>query len=300
MCKRFDVVIEFLGIFAVVPNSSKAKKFKKLALVVPMTDAKDVKCKAVAQDGKTLYRHRWFVEFNASQLVGTPADVPTTALGYLPVSEPGGFRRLTFSAGGASPISGVKALDYLCNFTELAPKFADLPSKYLKWPKGKPVVAGQVMFDIGELLMPNEIDRPQWIFPGTLRSDGSWDQPVSHRLRVRLCQVEDFEILIRSRKKGKDPARQSLKLQGTLERPEVKVVIGNLCDVNPLRWETAADPRLDDDFRWYYQVCSKKDEVADYLRGLNLPIPHPVSGEGNAIGQNCLSAKFKDQNFTLD
>jgi hypothetical protein len=109
--------------------------------------------------------------------------------------------------------------------------------------------------------------------------------------------VTSFEIHVRSQRK--DPSPRVLRLRGTPQVPRVRVDICNLCDVNPLRWPTAAEPRIDDDFRWFYQICEGKDDVADCLHGLDLPVPHP-SGELNALGQNCLGTKFRYQAFTLD
>lgn len=98
---RFTVIIDFLGIFGYVPYDGTPAK---LAMVLPATDNTKPSC-GQAQDGKTLYRHRWFVEYDPRNLPSAKASrIPSKTRALWTLSDlPGNskFRRLTFHAPGA-------------------------------------------------------------------------------------------------------------------------------------------------------------------------------------------------------
>jgi hypothetical protein len=288
----FNVDITFLGLFAVVPDNATPTK---VALVVPPTDASDVKDTRKAQDDKPLYRHRWFIEFNPAQLPSAQ-DVPRDMLAHWTISEPKKFKRLTFITPGAAAFDASTALQSVFDFAQVAPKYADIPSKLLRWPTDEPPpVGGQIMFDKGRLVPPEQNE--QWIVPGTLTGDGPFDQSANHRIHLRFENVSRFALRTQ---RVRDGEAQVLDLVPTDELPVVKVTICNLCDVNPLRWKTAGPRRIDDDYRWYYQLINDpEDTIKRDLSGLDLPVPHP-SGQANALGQNCLSTQFNPQTFTID
>jgi hypothetical protein len=294
MKKTFDVNIYFLGLFGVVADPRAGQQ---VALVVPRTDHGRPKYKNPAQDGKPLYRHRWFIEFPPGQLTGTSVSLPADTLALWTLSRRNSFHRVTFeSDAGALQIG--KGLDRVCDFSQVAPDNADLPSDHLKWPADgtvHPQVAGQIMFKEGSLVDFTDADLQQWSFPGTLNGGKVWEEPASHIIHLKLEDVTNFAIHARRNKKD---TKQTLAFRGKPKKP-VNITICNLCDVNPLRWPTPGSPRVDDDYRWYYQLVDPGYDLSTKLNGLDLPVPHP-SRKPNALGQNCLETKFNARSFKID
>lgn len=157
------------------------------------------------------------------------------------------------------------------------------------------------MFELGELVPPIDKEMSNWAFPATLRlPDSSTSQYVvslAHRVHLRLNPVASFSIETRATQAG--PILDSLTLQPTASLPEVDLTICNLCNYNPLRWPPHPGLRVDDDFRWLYELCDNKTQITDELKGLDLPVPHPHGSPG-ALGQNCLEGQFAPTPFVID
>lgn len=284
----FNVEIDFVGIFAIVPHTDG----HQVAIVVPASDKDDRDC-GPTYDGKTLYRHRWFIDYDPHQVPGTTSIPPQTRALWT-ISDCRGFRRITFACPGAKKLKIGNGLKYVANLEDVAPDYADILPKALEW-KPPTAVAGQIMFDKGVLEPPPSSRK--WIFPLTLSKSSSPCQPsLSHYIRLEFKNVTDF--CIESRKSPGPTPIESLRLLPTKDQPVVKLSICNLCDVNPLRWKTKPHVEPDHDFRWYYTLSKKQNSLVHALAGLDLPVPHP-SGKPAAVGQNCLEAQFKPAKFTI-
>ena len=316
----FTANIYFRGILGVVPEPTTASAVpKKLALLVPATDYEvpkdcdlDLSCAPesfgldpmpeivkVAADFKPLRRHRWFVEFDARQL-DPPASHPASCLSHWIVSSPGTFHRMVFKTpedANLPPLDVQDALDYVIDFAVMAPSYAAVPPAYLTWSPG-PDVAGQIMFDKGNLIPPSPGETSQWTYPPTLRLPNSSKVQLagtfSHRIQLQFENITSLTIEVRT---GESEIPESLTLKGTPTEP-VEVSICNLCDMNPLRWPTALPLRIDDDYRWYYELSQNKSYLPLDLIGLDLPVPHPY-GHPGGVGQNCLETKYLPAPFTI-
>lgn len=292
----FTVDIFFIGILGVVTD--QATPPGKVALLVPSTDLDVAKIEHGAQDERPLYRHRWFVEYSPNQLQGGTRTFPDGTLAYWTLSEPGGFRRMTFDSDAAAALTVGTGLDLVSDMAKIAPGQAEIDDALLTWTPG-PHVGGQIMFDRGALIDPAHDTRSAWVFPPTLRlklRPGIHHVvELSHKIHFRLQNVNHFVIKVR---KTRDEAPQTLALHSDSAEPVV-VSICNLCDINPMRWPTKAPRRVDDDFRWYYEMSKNKGNLPLELQDLELPVPHPFGAPGG-VGQNCLGTQYAPNDFTID
>lgn len=292
----FNVDIFFLGILGVMTDRGTPPG--KVALLLPATDREVTKIDEGAPDKRPLYRHRWFVEFSPRQLAGGRQSFPDVTAAHWTISAPGSFHRMTFDSDAPPGLTVGNGLKFVSDFAEVAPNFAAVGDDHLTWTPG-PDVGGQIMFDRGTLVEPSVDSRSAWVFPATLRlplRPGIHHLvELSHKIHLQLANVQRFTINVR---KTQAETPTTLSLQGDAANPVV-VSICNLCDVNPMRWPTKAPRRVDDDFRWYYQLCKRKNDLPLDLQNLELPVPHPFGSPGG-VGQNCLETKFSPKNFTID
>jgi hypothetical protein len=294
----FHVRIEFFGIFGVVPDSAPPKK---LMLLVPSTDCNESLC-TPAPDAKPRYRHRWFINFDPRQVVDAPL-LPTKLRALWNLYGHQKFRRITFAPTFETPrptdLDPQKALAHVVDISQFASKYAHVPRSALTMTPG-PEIAGQILIQHGQLVR-SQATR-QWWFPGTLEKEHTQD--LHHGIDLRLTGLTGFVIHSKS-STGKPDV--PLKLTAP-DGQWVKLEICNLCDRNPLRWETEDDPRVDEDFRWYFELSEKKADLGEDLKGRPLPVPHPlttqkVTEQENrydiraALGHNCFSAQFQPQTF---
>lgn len=298
----FNVDIYFVGIFGVVTDvlPTEENPPTKLAMLVPATDlGKKPKIDEGARDGQPLYRHRWFVEYSPRQVLGGSHAIPEPTCARWIVSENNKFFRMTFESDAPNLTVASGGLDFVSDLAEIAPDYAEVEPALLGWTPG-PSLGGQVMFDQGELKEPDSTTRSTWVFPPTLRlkspPTSHLTPELSHKIHLHLKDVTRFVVKVRTRQD--DPSARTLELTGGAASPVV-ISICNLCDVNPMRWETEGRRRVDDDFRWYYELGKNKGNLPNDLHHLDLPVPHP-HGSGGGVGQNCLETKFAPQDFTVD
>jgi hypothetical protein len=298
----FNLRVAFTGLCAFVPNEDDNAEVR-MCVVLP--DATTNVPRAGA-DNSSLKRHRGFIQLKVAQIAGAPrcmkgseADV----IAYL------NRHRITFNCVPAKSGRGLsgsrRALPALAKDTD---KIADLGRMIPDFGAPDPAIVGaappgtvlaQVLLHTGQLMPNREEERVgRWVFQrsiavpafeGELTSEVVWEVPDLKKLELIAASFD-----------GGETATWELKAD---EGETVEIVIANLCDENPLRWEV---PRVrivpDEDFRWYYTLLSGPRQL-DLLRrldGLTFPIPVPSISIPNGLGRNCVPATTEAIRYNLD
>ncbi|HEV7668903.1 MAG TPA: hypothetical protein VGS22_10285 [Thermoanaerobaculia bacterium] len=313
-----DVKVIFTGICAFVENQDKSKRCKMVALLpdgdpdreelesevpesdvsetdVPENDAPEYGEEGFdccgryqvgeALDGEPLFRHRAFLKFKVKDLSGTAGLSGTKYLEAIRYLE---AERVTFLPSDNGTDFNHK-LTGLADLARIVPNYAvPDPDHFSDYPEN---LAAQILFDHGTLLTCQP--KYEWSFPNTISKEVVTG-PLSHEVVLHLPELTSLGVRI-SRFDG---AYETLNFDsaGTVE-----ILIANLCDENPLLWKTKdSKPKVDDDFRWHYQLLANGDDLREELYSLPLPIPHPADGGSNGQGMNCLGSRLAAVEYDLD
>ncbi len=296
----FDLRVVFTGVCAFVRNADNTKK-TKACVVLP--DGRDTKLfkEEESADGRPLRRHRGFLQFKASHftaLAGNqdPLFPDADVIWYLD------RHRLTFLTMPADrkrkPVSFTEVgTNRIANLDMIVPKFSELDPDALGEQPPATVLA-QVLLYEGSLSTNQDFRR--WVFPPTL-AGRVLNPALSHEVILTIPGLDQVDVIASPFEEGRPATRWSLTGP---DKSEVTITVANLCDDNPLRWETAErDRNPDEDFRWYYRLLAPgaQTDLNNDLRGLPFPVPQPLpETDGNAQGMNCIPLQAKDSEFNLD
>ncbi|HEV2843378.1 MAG TPA: hypothetical protein VG477_00915, partial [Thermoanaerobaculia bacterium] len=160
-------------------------------------------------------------------------------------------------------------------------------------------VLAQILLHEG--ILSHNPDTVRWVFPPTL-SGRVLDPALSHEIILKIPDLEQVDVIA-------TPFDGGPSVRWTFDRTQnedMSITFANLCDNNPLRWETEEVERtVDEDFRWYYRLLSDsaQEALSQELKGLPFPVPQPIPGavrsrNGQAI--NCIPAQVASARFDLD
>ncbi len=283
-----NLKITFTGICAFVTNADTTKRCKAIALL-PDGDGTDP-IVGNALDGAGLRRHRAYITFKAKYLQGAQGlSENLEIIRYLKAE------RITIRPTSSESLTTlVTNLNSIADLVKIVPGYSDVDPVLLLPNPPRNRLAAQVLFEHGSL----EGTDPalEWIFPNTLSKQDFVAGGLSHEVELNIPTLTSADLII---KKFDSSSMEILTFIGG-PKDTVEIMIANLCDTNPLRWETVTDPvPPDEDFRWYYELVSDRPGLTTQLRELDLPIPYPV-GKPNGQGMNCLGARPKPATFDLD
>jgi len=280
----FKVHVSFTGICAFVPNKAFDNSPTKISVVLPKGGSKYTYPK-VAVDGTRLRRHFAFAQFKLRHL--------TTSQGLADQFEGiwyWGRRRLTFGFTGYANDLSVGNMSTLADMYKVAPKFSTVDPLALTDSPPSDVLC-EILINRGSLSTGGILKT--WVFPNTLSGDTIHSQTLTSEVVLEFSGLETFELIATPYNAGA-PEKVSFSAPNDVTVP---IVLSNLCDDNPLRWETdVADLPPDEDFKWYYQLLSRSDRDALFTALGGLPLPFPYSKERlNGQGMNCLPVGTKPQ-----
>lgn len=213
--------------------------------------------------------------------------------------------RVTFEFEGAEGARNDFSIDssvsaHVANMAVIADKFPFVPKDLLGEDPPKEVLANvqfpQMRGKLSAIKGPLD-----WTFSGVLSKSGG-DHHVdamSYMVVLRLEKIgrvkitaDPFGKLGSPRPGNPGSAEKAMfEIVGRKENEEVRVVIANSCDANPLAWGDgdSAYSGSDPDFKWHYEcLCSKKGDVKTELSSKDLPYPARVLLAGR--GRNCFPA----------
>jgi len=295
----FNLRIVFTGVCAFVRNADESKK-AKMCVVLPNGTGRKLLREEESADGKSLRRHRGFLQFKVSQLGALasnqePLPPDADAIWYLDrhrltfLTSPTDRKREPFPLVDTG-ISSIAKLDLI------VPKFSELDRAALGENPPNTVLA-QVLLYEGVLTTNPQLR--QWVFPPTL-SGRVLNPNLSHEVILSIPGLDQVDV-IASPFDGRPATRWAI---AGPDGSEVTITIANLCDDNPLRWETdERDRNPDEDFRWYYRLLAPaaQQDLSSDMRGLPFPVPQPIPDNGgNAQGMNCIPMQTKASEFDLD
>jgi len=296
----FSLRVVFTGVCALVRNSDESKR-GRMCIILPDGRGSNVLRLGESLDGQPLKRHRGFLQFKVNQLAAVEPNslLPNDAdaIWYLD------RHRVTFQAVPVDrrrePFPLVDTgINRIAKLEMIVPKHSEVDPEILGEYPPKTVLA-QILLHEGILSHnPNTI---QWVFPPTL-AGRVLNPALSHEVILNLPDLEQVDV-IATPFDGGEPVRWSFDRS---QNGEVTITIANLCDDNPLRWETTGNERsVDNDFRWYYRLLSEEaqKDLQEQMRGFPFPVPLPIldeleSGNGQAI--NCIPAQGANAYFDLD
>ncbi len=279
-----ELKITFTGICAFVANT-KASRCKAVVLL-PDGDSGEVKA-GKAVDGKPLFRHRAYVKFKANHLSESERLKISDRLEVIRYLK---AERVTIRPVG-SLVDLTSNLSTIANLDKVVPGFGEVDRQFLG---EKPLrLAAQVLLEHGYLVASPPAF--QWAFPNNVSRSDIITGPLSHEVTLTIAGLTSVDLIVTPF----DGAPETLSLVRR-DGGTVEVCIANLCDENPLRWPTVREPLIDNDFRWYYELVARRDDLGRRLSSLGLPVPHPIDAKPNGQGMNCLGATLKATDFYLD
>ncbi len=283
-----NLKITFTGICAFVINSDAGGRCKAIALLPDGDGNKPTVGPAL--DGADLRRHRAYIKFQAKNLKSAQGlSENLEILRYL------GAERITIRPISDTALTSfVHNLESIADLDKIVPGYSEVDPVLLVSQPPPRRLAAQVLFEHGTL----EGTAPplEWVFPNTLSKQDFYARGLSHETELNIPTLTSADLII---KKFDSSSMETLTFTGG-PTDLVEIMIANLCDTNPLRWETVTDPvPPDEDFRWYYQLVKDRSGLTSQLRELDLPIPYPA-GKPNGQGMNCLGARPKPALINLD
>lgn len=296
----FKLRIVFTGLCAFVRNTDETKR-ARMCIVLPDGRGREVTRFRESADSQPLRRHFGFLQFKIHQLAALAdsqefLSKDTDAIWYLD------HHRVTFLTTPADrrrqPFPFVDTgINRIAKLDMIVPKHSEIDPQALEDHPPATILA-QVLLHEG-VLSHNPLVH-QWVFPPTLA--GRVLNPfLSHEVILEVPDLEQVDV-IATPFNGGEPARWSFFGR---DNEDVTLTLANLCDDNPLRWETNGTRVVDDDFRWYYRLLSAEaqQDLSAQLRGLPFPVPYPIPEEieepnGQAI--NCIPAQMTSAAFNLD
>lgn len=279
---KFNVRVVFTGICAFTPDKPFKDTPKEVLAVIPDGWSKTVEFPSKAQDGLKLRRHRPYVKIKGRSIGATGLLSDADIVWYLKGNK------LDFGFTGAPNDFTLGNIAKLCSMVDVAEDYSVIDAELLKFPPPT-AVAAQVFFNKGKISA--ERTYGEWVFPSTLSKTKKSAAPIATEVIVFFQDVETFKLIFTP---FNTEVPVPFDLQGS-EGATLEIVIANLCDENPLRWETDVEVLpTDDDFKWYFELLSqeKKDSLPDELDGLPLPVPH-FKGKLNGQGINCVPVEMK-------
>jgi len=287
----FNARVVFTGICAFVPNSlPKEESGVRICVVLPDGRSRKLNAKQ-GFDGTNLRRHRGFLQFKARQLVAaidpeTAKTIPDDAnvIWYLD------RHRVSFAYDQNAnepelPFLNGQVPNSLAKMGEMLPRYATVDADVVgedRWQK----TVGQIVLQRGVLRVANP--GAQWVFPNVLTTEVI-EQNLANEIHLEMSYLDGISIVATRYGQTEPDVRWVLQ---SVKGEDVEITVANLCDENPLRWETEVEELSpEDDFRWYYTLLSEntQQELFQKLKGLRFPIPlRPVNQAGNGQGMNCV------------
>ena len=291
----FKLKMVFTGLCAFVPNRRKDAEVK-MCVVLP--DA-TTNVPRVAPDGSSLKRHRGFVQLKVGQIAKIPSSLRSSDADVITYLD---RHRVTLNCAPAAR-RGIDPFDegdleQVASLESMIPGFATPDPAVVTGDIPPRTVLAQVLLHIGKLI-PNPEKVGQWVFPRSVAFPG-FQGPLTSEVALEVPNLEEVELITTSFDTGEQTTWE-LKAEdgGTVE-----IVIANLCDENPLRWETVPRPPMipDEDFRWYYTLLpnSLQNRLLTQLSGHSFPIPIPSLEHPNGIGRNCVPGTTAAISYNLD
>jgi hypothetical protein len=161
----------------------------------------------------------------------------------------------------------------------------------------KSVLAARVYIDAGKLLT-HKLDKINFHLSDTL--EGTFkSRPVSNVVALEFHNATAAHIHAYDLDNPGSP--QTLDFD--CSKPEVEIIIGNLCGESlglaPVM--PPGDPRKDKDFRWFYNLfdATPKLKIKKAVTGVSLPVPVPVSVPlgGGLQPVQCMRLNLHAQSF---
>jgi hypothetical protein len=174
-----------------------------------------------------------------------------------------------------------------------APDFAQIDPLCFQDAGSKGLVATRVVLTQGRLTnFAFDPNSTFYFFDASLGGPGNKeDRPYSNKVALEVRDVTGVKLVARDLD-GKRPTER-LDLTGPAG-DWTTITVANLCDGrtperNPL---TTQEPKDDDDFRWFYELCENRQNLAAALNGASLPIPRIAPGHGGPGAVQCMRATF--------
>lgn len=306
-----DCTIRFTGLCAFVPNKPLGQAPERMCVV--LVDGRKEGTKAL--DGTKLRRHFGFVRFDLRNLPpGSNGPKEHHGVWYLdrkqvviysddatPLNTASYVARIDTEYDITTPNSGEeRSLSWVPGLTKLMPAFSAIDPNCVSTAVASVpnTVLAQVFFNTG-ILRAEEPASQLWSVSGVLSPQFA-RQPLAHEVVLTLTGVTKLSLIAKALPGG-DTETLDL-VPGPLGK--IDLTISNLCDENPLRWpRSIPSPRDDDDFKWYYELMTRTQQIAinRQRRGAPLPIPVPERQKlgPNATGVNCFSVRTADASFNM-
>ncbi len=285
----FTAKIAFTGICALVPNTDKTAKDKRAAIVIPNAwHEKPIFGHSIG-DKEPLRRHRCFVKFRLQDLA-TAGDVPEGSEGVAYME--GVQLSIDCDNDKDNPFRLSPKLSNVASLVDVAKNYSKIEKKFLKKRPKKEYLAARAFLNKGCVTSGPPLSK--WVFPGTLGANAK-RVPLSHEIVIEYKNLNWLRLTYCPFGSNK---KEVLELKA---KRKLLVTIANLCDDNPLGWNTALGNPMpaDGDFRWYFECVEDKKALRKKLcDALPLPIPYNVDeGMPLAQGVNCFPAVTQAQKF---
>lgn len=296
----FNLRVVFTGVCALVRNEDETKR-GSMCIVLPDGRSRLPFRRGESIDGQPLKRHRGFMQFKINQLAALVPNnpLPSDADGIWYLDR----HRVTFHTVPADRRRDSLPLvdagtNRIAKLDWIVPDHSDVDPHILsEYPPD--TVLAQILLHEG--ILSNNTATVKWVFPPTL-SGRVLNPALSHEIILNVPDLDRVDVIATPFDKGQ-PARWTFDRS---QDRDVTITFANLCDNNPLRWETEEVERsVDDDFRWYYRLLSgsAQEGLSQQLRGLPFPVPQPVPRaleESNGQAINCIPAQVANARFDLD
>jgi hypothetical protein len=293
----FKLRMAFTGLCAFVPNEREDAEVK-MCVVLPDGNTNVPR---VGPDNSSLKRHRGFIQLKVGQIAGIPTPLRSTDADVITYLD---RHRITLNCtpAGKRKFPGFykSSLNQVANLAEMIPGFAT-PDPAIASDVPPRTVLAQVLLHVGQLL-PNldPLKLGRWVFPRSVAYPGFRGELTSE-VALEIEDLEEVELIATS---FDDTSKQTTWALKANDGETVEIVIANLCDENPLRWDVARRPRIvpDEDFRWYYTLLpnSLQSRLLGQLSGHPFPIPTPSLEQPNGIGRNCVPGTTAAIRYDLD
>ena len=314
----FDFHISFTGACGYIFDPGQSKM---MAVMINGVDAVAAGKKAL--DGTPLKDHRGFIRFKLKHLLG-----PQHPHGESDVVVYLNRERVTFHPTPPNDFqitkdNRAKDVRNIPAMKEAANGFGDIDETVLRPPGNRPRgdILAQVIVDSGTVAAErlNELDN--WSFvhgelvenfslkktiPGGINrfSTTAQPRPLTDQLGVTMNNLRELEIRIThlDTKKVKYLPLIPASSDRSGQRPFIDLTIANLCDDNPLQWESgmrSRSPKSDPDVKWLYHLCKNSAQLQAQLGSNELPIPtlSPDTGGGGGSPAKCMGLRFNDISF---
>jgi len=262
-----------------------------MCVVIP--DGRDKKVEVrPTLDGSKLRRHFGYVMFRVRDLTGA-SRIAGRAQGLFYLDRHHLFLKIN---GGTNDFTD--KWNYAPEIAKVIPKYdaidpqvvSDVPNA-----PGKPPILAQFLIDKGSL--ENGKNSFSWSFPNTVSKDEPYETTICPEVVLTYTGLTEAALIIKPFGGG---TAEIWDLAGR-DGETINIAVANLCDENPLRWQTEHDLLPPDvDFKWYYELIGDRLGLKQNLYSLDLPMPYQVKGQGNGQGANCPPARMGETAFSLD